>query len=349
MSSPHFARSEAPIQLPNWLAPLLGVAPMAEGGRFSAGGDTFVIYRGIPRAEVALSPAQAQTRDAFGFIWDGPGRFESGSSLTKLAQWYRSHYGDVANAKWWSDYGPDPLLVDAGCGAGISALGLFGERLRSVRYLGVDLSCAVDAAARRFGKAGIEAAFLQTSLTRLPLADGCVDVMFAQGTLHHTDSTEAAIGSVARKLKPGGRLLFYVYRRKGPLREFTDDDVRAKLQRFSLEESWRQIEPLTRLGIALGEIKQEIDIPEPIEVLGIPAGRIDVQRLFYQHVCKVFYDPDLTFDEMNHINLDWFAPANAHRQSPEEVRDWCQAAGLKIEHEHLQESGITIIARKEGV
>jgi hypothetical protein len=30
-------------------------------------------------------------------------------------------------------------------------------------------------------------------------------------------------------LKRGGRFLFYVYRRKGPVRAFTEDYVRAKL------------------------------------------------------------------------------------------------------------------------
>ena len=47
-----------------------------------------------------------------------------------------------------------------------------------------------------------------------------------------------------------------------------------------------------------------------------------------------------------HINLDWYLPANAHRHTPEEVRGWCRDADLAIEHEHVQESGITIIAKK---
>jgi hypothetical protein len=50
---------------------------------------------------------------------------------------------------------------------------------------------------------------------------------------------------------------------------------------------------------------------------------------------------------MNHVNLDWYAPLNAHRQTPEEVQAWCAAAGLVIEREHLQESGISIVARKQ--
>ena len=50
---------------------------------------------------------------------------------------------------------------------------------------------------------------------------------------------------------------------------------------------------------------------------------------------------------MNHLNYDWYAPRNAHRQTPEQVRSWCADAGLTIEREHLQESGITVVARKE--
>ena len=61
---------------------------------------------------------------------------------------------------------------------------------------------------------------------------------------------------------------------------------------------------------------------------------------------KAFYDPDLDLEELNHINYDWYAPANAHRQSPEEVRSWCGEAGLEIERENVQPAGITVIARK---
>jgi hypothetical protein len=49
---------------------------------------------------------------------------------------------------------------------------------------------------------------------------------------------------------------------------------------------------------------------------------------------------------MNHINFDWYAPANAFRQSPEDVRRWCADAGLEIEREVVEEAGITIVSRK---
>jgi arsenite methyltransferase len=145
---------------------------------------------------------------------------------------------------------------------------------------------------------------------------------------------------------PGGRFLFYVYRRKGPIREFTDDYIRQRIGTLDPEEAWRAIMPITRLGHALGELEVEVDVQESIALLGIPAGRIDVQRLFYWHVLKAFYRPDLTLEEMNHINYDWFAPANAHRQTPEEVRSWCEEAGPEVERERVEPAGITIVARK---
>ena len=82
-------------------------------------------------------------------------------------------------------------------------------------------------------------------------------------------------------------------------------------------------------------------------MLGIPAGQIDIQRLIYWHVFKAFHHASLDLDELNHINFDWYAPANAHRQSPEEVRAWCADAELAVTREVIEQAGITVIARKE--
>ncbi len=182
----------------------------------------------------------------------------------------------------------------------------------------------------------------------LPLPAQSVDLIFSEGVLHHTDSTERALKSLARLLKPGGRFLFYVYRKKGPIREFTDDYIRDKLQAMTPREAWDALIPLTKLGKTLGALDIEIDVPEKIDLLEIPAGRINLQRLFYWHVFKAFYRSDMSLDELNHINFDWYAPRNAHRQRPEEVRRWCRDAGLAIEREIVELAGITVIARKDG-
>jgi arsenite methyltransferase len=331
---------------PAWLWQVLGTPPLPDGAVFAAGGQTLVVRDGIPRSQALVSGTQAQTSDTFGFKWQKRDTFDSNASLTRMREWLIERYGDVAAAPWLAEHGENPLVLDAGCGAAVSALELLGAIMPRVRYLGVDVSEAVDVARRRCEERKLPAAFLQADIADLPLPAASVDLVFSEGVLHHTNSTERSFHSLARLLKRGGRFMFYVYRRKGPVREFTDDYVRAKLQSLSPEQAWQAMEPLTKLGIALGELDAEIDIPEAIDVLDIPAGRINVQRLFYWHVAKAFYRPDLTLDEMNHINFDWYAPANAHRQSPEEVRQWCATAGLQIEREVIQDAGITVIARK---
>lgn len=346
-SSTLSAVSEPAAAMPAWLEAVLGVRLPSEGGTVEIAGTRYVMRGGIPRAVADESATQAQTRDSFSFIWSGKDRFQSEESLAALGDWYSEMYGDAADAAWWDDYGPSPLLVDVGCGAGLSAVGLFGDRLRRVRYLGLDVSTAVEQAASRFAARGYQPAFIQTNLFKVPVADGSVDVIYSQGVLHHTDSTAAALKALARKLRRGGRFLFYVYRRKGPIREFTDDYVRAKLRDMAPQQAWDAMMPLTKLGKLLGDLNIEIDVPERIDLLEIPAGRTNLQRLFYWHVFKAFHNERWSLDELNHINLDWYAPANAHRQTPEQVRAWCAEAGLVIEREHLQESGITIIAQRQ--
>jgi hypothetical protein len=103
---------------------------------------------------------------------------------------------------------------------------------------------------------------------------------------------------------------------------------------------------LSKLGKKLGELDIEVEILDSVDLLDIPSGKINLQRLFYWHVFKAFYHPELDLDEMNHINFDWYAPRNAHRQTVEEVRAWCAEGGLEIKKEVVENAGITMIARK---
>jgi SAM-dependent methyltransferase len=346
MSQERYATSEDPVTEGGWLWPLLGIPPAQEGWELELGGRRYVLKGGLLRELSVRSDAQNQTSDVFGFKWQQRDTFESPAMRERARVWLRERYGPVDEDAFWARHRHDALLLDAGCGAGFSGLALFSGVLDRVRYLGADVSEAVDVAAARFAEAGLPAAFLQADVVNLPLPPESVDVIFSEGVLHHTDSTRGALLALARLLRPGGHFLFYVYRRKGPVREFTDDLIRQALAEKDPEDAWAAIMPLTKLGRALGDLGVTVDVPEDVELLGIPAGPIDVQRLFYWHVVKAYHDPQLSLEELAHINFDWFAPRNAHRQSPDEVRAWCDEASLEIEHEDVQEAGITIVARK---
>ena len=100
------------------------------------------------------------------------------------------------------------------------------------------------------------------------------------------------------------------------------------------------------LGIALGELKQTIVIPEDIPVLEIKAGTYELQRFFYYHFMKLFYNPELPFTR--HVVNNWNAyfPGHVLFHSVNEIRGMVTAAGLEFELFNDQGNGIALIARK---
>lgn len=330
---------------PDWFLHLIGrQAPLPEGERIASCGIELQQRKGVLRASTTMSDEQKQTEETFGFKWHKRDTFESEASLRMMQQWSSERY--LPADQWFPRQSQPYLVLDAGCGASYTGLEYFRPVLDRIRYLGADISASVDVARQRMHEAGADAAFLQCDLTRLPLPRASLDAIFSEGVLHHTDSTQRAIHSLAPLLKKGGLFMFYVYKKKGPIREFSDDYIRAQMQDMTPEEGWAAMMPITKLGKVLGELDIEIDIPERIDLLGIEAGKINLQRFFYWHVLKSYYRPEYTLDEMNHINFDWFAPKNAFRQTPEQVRQWCAEAGLDIMREQVEEAGITIVARK---
>jgi len=294
-----------------------------------------------------ISENQRQTKYAFGFQWSKRDTYESASVKDFARNWLFERYcqNDPNRLGTWLA-GGRKIILDAGCGSGFSALLFFGEYLRDHDYLGVDISEAVVTAKQRFREAGYPADFLMKNFLEVPIPDDSVDIIFSEGVLHHTDSTENSLKFLARKLKKEGRFLFYVYAKKSVIREFTDDYIRKQLQHITDEEAWEALKSLTKLGIALGKLNAELDVPEDIPFLGIQKGKVNLQRFFYWNICKAYYRPEFTLDEMNHMNFDWFRPLNCHRHTPEEIEDYCSGAELSIEYMDVQEAGITVVAVK---
>jgi len=294
------------------------------------------------------SHKQQQTRDTFSFKWAKRDTYDSQAVQAKASQWLMERYcdNDPALLDQWLARGRK-IILDAGCGAGYSALAFFGDRLKEHDYLGVDISDAVEVARIRLQEAGCTGEFLKRDLLDLDdIPKNSIDIIFSEGVLHHTDNTERSFAYLASKICSGGRFMFYVYAKKAVIREFTDDHIRNQLRFLSDEEAWQALYPLTKLGIALGELNVELYVSEDIPYLGIKKGKLDLQRFIYWNVCKLYYRPEYTLDEMNHINFDWFRPLNCHRHTPEEVRRWCDEAGLVIERMNVQEAGITVVAQK---
>jgi len=341
------------LRSPGTLKPLCLESAQNRDGETDTGflrspdGRSFEVRDAIPRFTEMEDPAQAQTRDAFGFKWGRTDTYDSAASRQRVAAWCLERYGFPSVDAWAARFESFGSVLDVGCGGGLSSgvwltsAGWSGDAM----WVGVDLSTAVDVARTRLGSTP-NTHFVQADALDLPFADGTFGAVFSEGVLHHTPSTRAALLSAARVLAPGGEISFYVYRKKGPAREFTDDFVREAIKGLSDEDAWEAMRGFTRLGQALASMRATVDVPEAVPLLGIAAGVQDVQRLIYWNFVKLYWNDSLSFEENVHVNFDWFRPTYAHRQTADEVRAWCEEAALDVQRFNEQESGYTVIARK---
>ena len=132
-----------------------------------------------------------------------------------------AQYDDLA-AQWWDPRGPfvmlhwlaaargalvppadtatgDAVLVDLGCGGGLLALHVAGK---GYRHIGVDVTASALVHARTHGVAPVRG-----SVTAVPLADGCADVVVAGEILEHVTDLPGAVAEACRLLRPGGLLV----------------------------------------------------------------------------------------------------------------------------------------------
>ncbi len=195
--------ADVPVATPDWLWPVLGTAAVAEGAHFTVRDERFVVRDGIPRSQrlvyggagtdqrhVRFQVAAARHLRLPGLAWPHARMADRALRRRRQRRVARRTRGSPAAS---SMPAAAPRCRRWNCSV---------EPVPRLRYLGVDVSAAVDVARQRFAERGISAAFLQADLSDLPLAEGSVDLMFSEGVLHHTDSTERALRcSLARLLE----------------------------------------------------------------------------------------------------------------------------------------------------
>jgi ubiquinone/menaquinone biosynthesis C-methylase UbiE len=310
-------------------------------------GTQYPIRNGVPRFVLTQDIPQLQTGEAFAFKWKKRETYDSPTFKEDIARWCIEKYGFESLEAWADYFNSRESILDVGCGSGFSS-SLWLDTVHwhgNAMWVGVDISAAIDVASERLRHLP-NTHFVQADALCLPFADGGFDTIFAEGALHHTPSTRAALLSAARALKLGGAFHFYVYRRKGPIREFTDDYIRREIASLTEEEAWDAMRSLTQLAQALADLRNKVVVPQDVPLLGLRAGEHDVQRIIYWHFAKLYWNETFSFEENVHINFDWYRPWYAHRQTAEEVRNWCAKGGLSIEWFHEQDSGFTVKAIK---
>ena len=190
------------------------------------------------------------------------------------------------------------LVLDAGCGGGRYAL-LAAKH--GAKVVGVDLSSAVDKA-QALCEGFPHVAIVQADLTRLPLAEGVFDLAFSIGVLHHGPDPRGAFREVARRVKPGGRLAVWLYRKNIPPQEWMNSALRGITTRLPA----RVLEPLCA---ALGAV-----------------GSVPVLKRTLNKVANFSNHPDWTLRVCD--NFDWYAPKYQSHHSVEELKRWFAEEGF---------------------
>ncbi|GIK38967.1 MAG: hypothetical protein BroJett011_28000 [Chloroflexota bacterium] len=103
---------------------------------------------------------------------------------------------------------PGERVVDVGSGAGIDSLIAAKMVGPTGRVIGVDMTPAMLNKARRAAaEAGLtNVEFREGYAEALPVPDGWADVVISNGVLNLMPDKAAALGEMARVLRPGGRL-----------------------------------------------------------------------------------------------------------------------------------------------
>jgi SAM-dependent methyltransferase len=321
---------------------------MVNGGEpalVSSTGRRHPIVRDIPRfvPETGLDPDQASTRDTFSRKWDRVASFGHDAATRDFHHaWYLQRYGWENEAAFGAFLRGCERVLDAGCGVGRDVV--WYRRHAPGVVAGVDISTAVDHARANAGN--LEILLAQADLAHLPFAAATFDFVACDQVLHHTHDPRASFRHLVSRVRPGGVIAFYVYRVKGPIREFCDEHLRAAVIAMPEADALRMAEAVTRFGKALTEQAVTIDIPEAIPELGISAGTFDLQRWLYWNVFKCFYNADWDWDTNVMTNYDWYRPVTAFRYSPEQIRQWIREEQLEILHEDVGDAGLSYRCRR---
>jgi SAM-dependent methyltransferase len=178
----------------------------------------------------------------------------------------------------------------------------------------MDFSDAV-AAARELTASEPRIAIVQGDLLRPPFAPATFDHIYSLGVIDHTPDPRATFLALARLLKPGGRIVVWVYPRERRAIEWIMNLERSISTRLPL----RLLEQLCRIAAPLGGLKRRLMASRwrVVERLGVALHLVTIGVSMHPdaevRVCDTF---------------DWYAPKYLSRHTFDEVASWFTEAGL---------------------
>lgn len=271
----------------------------------------YPIRGGVPRLlpDPAAVSADAQaTVDRFGEQWN---------DFDFLGPHYEQQF-----LGWISPNTPESfrgqVVLEGGCGKGrhSALVSSFGAK----DVIAVDLGSAVEAAFRNTQHLP-NVHVVQADLFNLPVRERSVDTAFSVGVLHHTPEPERAFRALEQRVRPGGRMIAWVYGRENNewILKFVDP-LRRRLTSKLPHKAVYQLSkvPAAMVFAASRGIYRPLS-KGPLKTVG--------DRLFYHAYLNAI--ASFPFAEVHSIVHDHLTPPIASYVPREDFEAWFRELGLE--------------------
>lgn len=202
-------------------------------------------------------------------------------------------------------------VLDGGCGMG-RYLKVAAESRATV--VGMDLSAATIAARDLTGDLP-NVSVLRGDLLRPPFPRDSFDHIYSLGVLDHTPDPRKAFLALAGLLKPGGRIVIWVYPKERPALERIMNAHRAISRRLPLG----MLLSLSKIMAPVGGLKRRLMLSKNRLI-----ARSGVMLNLLTIGVSMHPDPEVRVCD----TLDWYAPKFLSRHTFDEVAGWFREAGL---------------------
>lgn len=165
----------------------------------------------VSSAELRQRSAKQRVHDFWNEAACGEALLLHGSDAAAYAAQRRERYRLEPYIPAFAEFsrwrGARVLEIGVGLGADHESFAAAGAEL-----FGVDLTeRAIEHTRLRLARSGLRSTLAVADAEDLPFPDGCFDLVYSWGVLHHSPNTERAIDEVWRVLRPGGTAKLMLY------------------------------------------------------------------------------------------------------------------------------------------
>ena len=188
---------------------------------------SFPVKKGIPMMLVDKEQTFVKTEHSFSAKWKKYNKtYHAKEWIEGQKRWFLERFGWKTSTNLDKFLKTRTKILDAGTGIGNSAKMLSSNP--QSRVFAVDGSKSITFAYKKYGSAP-NIHFLNADIRMLPFKKSFFDFICSDQVLHHTKDTESSFKMPTKLLVKDGVVSIYVYKIKGPMREFADDFIRKHI------------------------------------------------------------------------------------------------------------------------